>query len=62
MRLLIVASIALCLAKLIGWVSWPWWGVTAPVWVPMGIGGVLVVALFIGEAADRSISKWWPRC
>lgn len=30
-------------AKLLGWLSWSWWWVTAPVWVNLVLAVVLVI-------------------
>jgi len=40
--------------KLAGAISWPWWAILSPVWVPAAILMLLVVALFIGLALGPS--------
>lgn len=35
--------------KLTHYIDWPWWWVTAPVWLPATIGGVLWTIYIIGH-------------
>jgi hypothetical protein len=33
--------------KLCGVIDWSWWWVTAPLWIPFALGGVLVIGMAI---------------
>ena len=38
--------------KLIGYISWSWWWVLSPVWIPMLIGIVLAILYAFAKAYD----------
>lgn len=55
--LLGIVFIVLKLCKVI---SWSWWWVLAPFWIPVGIGLVAVIGVLIWAAAtERKIKKWF---
>ena len=36
--------------KLTGHITWSWWWITAPIWIPfILIGGFIVLAIILGE-------------
>ena len=39
--------------KLTGYISWSWWWVTAPVWIPLGLAIVFFVLGFIAIWLSR---------
>ena len=45
--------------KLCGTITWSWWWVTAPLWIPAGLVAVffLMVAIFFPLA----LKEWWNR-
>lgn len=40
-------AIAFIVLKLTGVISWSWWWVLAPIWIPIGIALLLILAAFI---------------
>lgn len=34
--------------KLTGQITWSWWWVTAPLWIPLGMIAIVLLVLFIG--------------
>lgn len=40
--------------KLCGVVAWPWWAVLAPLWVPLAVLLLVVIAAIAASAARRS--------
>ena len=38
-----VLFIVFLILKLVGTISWSWWWVTAPLWIPFGLSIVLIV-------------------
>lgn len=43
MELLVLCFIVFFVLKVMGVISWPWWYVTMPLWIPFGV----VILLFI---------------
>lgn len=39
--------------KLTGQIAWSWWWITAPLWIPLGILGIVLLVLFIGLLLTR---------
>jgi len=39
--------------KLTDQIDWLWWWVTAPIWIPLGIIGIVLLVLFIGLLLTR---------
>lgn len=50
-----LAVIAIAL-KLLGVVTWSWWLVTAPIWVPVALVLVVTTLTFIGKVMMLGIS------
>lgn len=40
-------GVAFVVLKLTGFINWSWWWVTAPFWIPIGIGLSILVFFFI---------------
>lgn len=38
-----VLFIVFLVLKLVGVIAWSWWWVTAPLWIPLGFAGLLLV-------------------
>lgn len=38
-------GVAFIVLKLMGYITWSWWWVLAPFWVPFAVGAVVVVIL-----------------
>ncbi len=34
--------------KLTNHINWPWWGVLAPLWIPVAIGALIALGMTIG--------------
>lgn len=46
--------------KLTNVITWSWWWVTAPLWMPIAILlGILVIAFFIGVVIAGCTTKQW---
>ncbi len=43
-----ILGIVFIVLKLVGVVSWSWWWVLAPFWIPWAIAGFVLVAVGIG--------------
>lgn len=39
--------------KLTGYIAWSWWWVTAPIWIPLGVIGIILLICFIGFIFTR---------
>lgn len=54
-----VLFIVFLILKLCGTITWSWWWVTAPLWIPAGITLILIalVAMFFPEG----FREWWRR-
>lgn len=46
-KLLVLCFIVFFVLKIMGIVSWPWWYVTMPLWVPFGVVVFLFLLLMI---------------
>jgi hypothetical protein len=44
---LALVTIVLMVLKLTGVVSWSWWAVTAPIWVPLAIAIIVILVVLI---------------
>ena len=45
--LLLVAFILLKILKIAPVASWSWWWVLSPLWIPLGVGLICIIAYFI---------------
>lgn len=54
-----VLFIVFLVLKLCGTITWSWWWVTAPLWIPAGIALILIalIAMIFPEACR----EWWNR-
>ena len=45
--------------KLCNVITWSWWWVTAPIWIPLGLALILIalVAMIFPEA----VREWWRK-
>lgn len=43
-------TIVFIAAKLVGAISWPWWAVLAPLWIPYAIAMLIVVVVLLAAA------------
>jgi hypothetical protein len=48
-----VLFVVFLVLKLTGNIDWSWWWITAPLWVPVALAGVLFVFAVIAGAATR---------
>ncbi|HBC7417597.1 TPA: hypothetical protein KEY88_000234 [Serratia marcescens] len=44
--------------KLMGYIAWSWWWVTAPLWAPLAVLGALAILVFVVVGA---ITCWESR-
>ena len=42
---IVTVIIAILIAKIVGWITWPWIWITAIIWIPFAIGLVLFILL-----------------
>jgi len=40
-------TVAFIVMKLTGYIAWSWWWVTAPLWISIGLGIVIVFPIFL---------------
>ena len=54
-----VLFVVFLILKLCGTITWSWWWVTAPLWIPAGLALILIVlvAMFFPAA----LKEWWNR-
>ena len=52
-----VLFIVFLILKLCGTITWSWWWVTAPLWIPAGIAIVLI--LLIAIISPTILKMWW---
>lgn len=54
-----VLFIVFLVLKLCGVITWSWWWVTAPIWIPIGLSliAILLVALIFPEG----FKEWWRK-
>lgn len=43
--------------KLTGNINWSWWWVTAPLWIPVGVLGVVLLFIFLFTTIFKGISR-----
>lgn len=45
--------------KLCGTITWSWWWVTAPLWIPAGLALILIVLVAI--ILPEGFREWWRK-
>ena len=40
---IVIAIIAILIAKIVGWITWPWIWIASIVWIPLVLGVVLCI-------------------
>lgn len=43
--------------KLTGNINWSWWWITAPLWIPVTLVGVVLLLIFLFAIIDKTINK-----
>lgn len=54
---IITAAIAILVARIAGWITWPWIWITAIIWIPFAIGLALLVSLICILIIIAAINK-----
>ena len=54
-----VLFIVFLVLKLCGTITWSWWWVTAPLWIPAGIG--LIFIAMVAIIFPEGFRQWWRR-
>ena len=54
-----VLFIVFLILKLCGVITWSWWWVTAPIWIPIGLS--LIVALLVIFIFPDAFKEWWRK-
>ena len=54
-----VLFIVFLVLKLCGTITWSWWWVTAPIWIPLGIALTFIVLIAIFFPAV--FKEWWRK-
>ena len=54
-----VLFIVFLILKLCGVITWSWWWVTAPIWIPIGLS--LIVALLVIFIFPDVFKEWWRK-
>lgn len=54
---IITAAIAILVARIAGWITWPWIWITAIIWIPFAIGLALLVSLIFILIIIAAINK-----
>lgn len=54
LSLLLVAFVVLKLCKVI---DWSWWWVLSPIWIPIGIVGIIAVSVVIYSAVSEQLKN-----
>ena len=49
-------GIIFIILRLVGFIDWSWWGVTAPIWVPVGIYLIVIILYRIVKSGKRGRS------
>ena len=45
--------------KLCGTITWSWWWVTAPLWIPLGLALMLIV--LVALIFPEGLKEWWRK-
>lgn len=54
-----VLFIVFLILKLCGTITWSWWWVTAPLWIPAGLALILIALVAI--IFPEGFREWWRR-
>lgn len=54
LSLLLVAFVVLKLCKVI---DWSWWWVLSPIWIPLGVVGIIAVSVVIYSAVSEQLKN-----
>lgn len=54
-----VLFIVFLVLKLCGTITWSWWWVTAPIWIPAGLALILIVLVAI--IFPEGFREWWRK-
>lgn len=54
-----ILFIVFLVLKLCGTITWSWWWVTAPLWIPAGITLILIV--LVAMIFPEELREWWRR-
>lgn len=54
---IITTAIAILVARIVGWITWPWIWITAIIWIPFAIGLALLVSLICILIIIAAINK-----
>lgn len=54
-----VLFIVFLILKLCGTITWSWWWVTAPLWIPLGLA--LIFIALIAILCPVAFRDWWRR-
>ena len=54
-----VLFIVFLVLKLCGTITWSWWWVTAPLWIPAGLG--LIIIVMVALIFPVAFREWWRR-
>ena len=54
-----VLFIVFLILKLCGVITWSWWWVTAPIWIPLGLS--IIVALLVIFIFPDAFKEWWRK-
>ena len=54
-----ILFIVFLVLKLCGTITWSWWWVTAPLWIPAGL--VLIFIAMVAMIFPEGFREWWNR-
>lgn len=54
-----VLFIVFLVLKLCGTITWSWWWVAAPIWIPLGLALILIALVAI--ICPEGFRAWWRR-
>lgn len=54
-----VLFIVFLVLKLCGTITWSWWWVTAPLWIPLGLA--LIFIALVAIIFPEGLREWWRR-
>lgn len=54
-----VLFIVFLVLKLCGTITWSWWWVTAPLWIPAGLA--LIIIVLVAIILPEGFREWWRK-
>ena len=54
-----ILFIVFLVLKLCGTITWSWWWVTAPLWIPAGI--TLILIALVAIIFPEGLREWWRK-